>query len=101
MPCSLAQITDIGPTLLDAAAVDAETIRKMAIGLPRVVGVEDIRSRLHGGRKFVELTLFVEENDLREAHDLTERLEEMIMERFGRAEITIHYEPAGSKDRRL
>ena len=86
------------PTLLDAAAVDAEAIRKMAIGLPRVVGVEDIRSRLHGGRKFVELTLFVAENDLREAHDLTERLEEMIMERYGRAEITIHYEPAASQD---
>ena len=86
------------PTLLDAAAVDAEAIRKMAIGLPGVVGVEDIRSRLHGGRKFVELTLFVTENDLREAHDLTERLEEMIMERYGRAEITIHYEPASHQD---
>ena len=86
------------PVLLDAAVVDAEVIRKMAIDLPRVVGVEDIRSRLHGGRKFVELTLFVTENDLREAHDLTERLEEMIMERYGHAEITIHYEPASQQD---
>jgi cation diffusion facilitator family transporter len=84
------------PTLLDAAAVDAEVIRKMAAGLPRVVAVRDIRSRLHGGRKFVELTLVVAENDLREAHDLTERLEELIMERYGRAEITIHYEPAST-----
>ncbi|MEE9179875.1 MAG: cation diffusion facilitator family transporter [Vicinamibacteria bacterium] len=88
------------PILLDAAAVDAEVIHKMASGLPRVVGVEDIRSRLHGGRKFVELTLIVTENDLREAHDLTERLEEMIMERYGQAEITIHYEPASHQDPR-
>ena len=43
------------PTLIDAAAVDAEVIRKMAIGLPRVVAARDIRSLLHGGRKFVEL----------------------------------------------
>ncbi|MGH9462611.1 MAG: cation diffusion facilitator family transporter, partial [Vicinamibacteria bacterium] len=84
------------PTLLDAAAVDAEAIRKMAIGLPRVVSARDIRSRLHGGRKFVELTLIVAENDLREAHDVTERLEELIEERYGHAEITIHYEPAAS-----
>lgn len=84
------------PTLLDAAAVDAEVIRKMAIGLPRVVAARDIRSRLHGGRKFVELTLIVAENDLREAHDVTERLEELIEEHFGHAEITIHYEPAAS-----
>jgi cation diffusion facilitator family transporter len=86
------------PVLLDAAAVDADVIHKMAIGLPHVVGVEDIRSRLHGGRKFVELTLFVTENDVREAHDLTERLEEMIMERYGHAKITIHYEPASQQD---
>ena len=84
------------PTLIDAAAVDAEVIRKMAIGLPRVVAARDIRSRLHGGRKFVELTLIVAENDLREAHDATERLEELIMARYGHAEITIHYEPASS-----
>ena len=84
------------PTLLDAAAVDAEVIRAMATGLPRVVAARDIRSRLHGGRKFVELTLIVAENDLREAHEVTERLEELIEERYGHAEITIHYEPAAS-----
>jgi divalent metal cation (Fe/Co/Zn/Cd) transporter len=38
----------------------------------------------------------VAENDLREAHDATERLEELIMARYGHAEITIHYEPASS-----
>ena len=84
------------PTLLDAAAVDAEVIRKLAIGLPRVVAARNIRSRLHGDRKFVELTLIVAENDLREAHDVTERLEELIEARYGQTEITIHYEPAPS-----
>lgn len=84
------------PVLLDAAVVDAEVIRTMAIELPRVVSVRDIRSRLHGRRKFVELTLIVSENDLREAHDITERLEEMIVEHYGHAEITIHVEPASA-----
>ena len=84
------------PVLLDAAAVDADVIRKMAIGLPRVVTARDIRSRLHGGRKFVELTIIVAENDLRQAHDVTERLEELILARYGHAEITIHYEPASA-----
>jgi len=82
------------PILLDAAIVDAETIRRLALGLPHVVGVENVRSRLHGGEKFVELTLIVSETDLREAHDLTERLEERIAEAYGRASVTIHVEPA-------
>jgi len=85
------------PVLLDAAAVDAAVIRQMAIDLPRVVAARDIRSRLHGGRKFVELTIVVAENDLRQAHDLTERLEELILARYGHAEITIHYEPASAR----
>ena len=88
------------PVLLDAAIVDAESIRKLALAIPRVVGVENVRSRLHGGRKFVELTLIVAETDLREAHDITERLEESIVEQYGRAAITIHVEPAPHAVRR-
>lgn len=87
------------PVLLDAAAVDAEVIRRLALDMPRVVGVQDIRSRLHGGRKFVELTMIVTEKDLRQAHDLTEELERRIVDRYGRAAITIHVEPAASVGR--
>ncbi len=82
------------PVLLDAASVDANVIQSLALGMSRVVAVKDIRSRLHGRRKFVELTLVVSENDLRQAHEITERLEEEIMAAYGRAAITIHVEPA-------
>lgn len=84
------------PVLLDAAIVDARFIERLALALPRVVAVRDIRSRLHGKRKFVELTLVVEETDLREAHDLTENLERQIAAEYGRVAITIHVEPSPS-----
>ncbi len=84
------------PTLLDAAAVDEGLVRQVALGIPGVVAVGDIRSRRHGGHKFVELTLIVEENDLREAHDITEELESKIVEQCGSASVTIHIEPAST-----
>jgi cation diffusion facilitator family transporter len=84
------------PTLLDAAAVDAGVVRRVALAIPGVVTVHDIRSRMHGGYKFVELTLVVAENDLREAHDITEELEKKIVEQCGPSSITIHIEPAST-----
>ena len=83
------------PTLLDAAAVDEGVVRSVALGIPGVVTAHDIRSRMHGGRKFVELTLVVAENDLRQAHDITEELENKIVEECGPSSITIHIEPVG------
>jgi cation diffusion facilitator family transporter len=84
------------PTLLDAAAVDPGVVRRVALAIPGVVTVHDIRSRMHGGHKFVELTLVVAENDLREAHDITEDLEKKIVEQCGPSSITIHIEPAST-----
>jgi cation diffusion facilitator family transporter len=81
------------PVLLDAAAVDEGVIYKTAAKMRRVVDVTDIRSRMHGGHKFIELTLVVSANDLREAHEITEQLEKKIVERCGPAAITIHIEP--------
>ncbi len=84
------------PTLLDAAAVDEGLVRQAALAISGVVAVGAIRSRKHGGHKFVELTLIVEENDLREAHEITEELESKIVEQCGSASITIHIEPASA-----
>ncbi len=84
------------PTLLDAAAVDEGLVRQSALAISGVVAVGNIRSRKHGGYKFVELTLIVEENDLREAHEITEELESKIVEQCGPASITIHIEPASA-----
>ncbi len=81
------------PVLIDAAAVDDGLIRKAAVKMPGVVDVADIRSRMHGGQKFIELTMVVTEYDLREAHEITERLEKKIVELCGPAAITIHVEP--------
>jgi cation diffusion facilitator family transporter len=84
------------PALLDAAAVDEGVVRRVALGIPGVVTTHDIRSRMHGGHKFVELTLVVAENDLRQAHDITEELENKIVAECGPSSITIHIEPVGS-----
>ena len=81
------------PVLLDAAAVDDGLVHKAAVQIPGVVEVHDIRSRMHGGQKFIELTMVVSEIDLREAHEITERLETKIVELCGPAAITIHVEP--------
>jgi cation diffusion facilitator family transporter len=82
------------PVLLDAAAIDAGIVRSVALGVPAVVAVHDIRSRKLGGHNFVEMTLVVSENDLREAHDITEMIESAMEARIGPASITIHIEPA-------
>ncbi len=84
------------PVLLDAAAVDEGVVRSVALGVPAVVAVHDIRSRKLGGHNFVEMTLVVSENDLREAHDITEQIETAMVERIGPASITIHIEPAST-----
>ncbi len=81
------------PVLLDAAAVDESEIYKASAKFPRVVAVTDIRSRMHGGQKFIELTLVVSETDLREAHEITERFERKIVKLCGPAAITVHIEP--------
>jgi cation diffusion facilitator family transporter len=84
------------PALLDAAAVDAGVVREVAVSIPGVVTVHDIRSRMHGGHKFVELTLVVAENDLREAHEISEELEKKFVEQCGPSSITVHIEPASN-----
>lgn len=84
------------PLLVDARAVDAESIRGMVLGIPGIAGVRAVRSRASpSGVLYAEMTITVTgETSVSDAHVLADEVEERIAERFGPSEITVHVEPS-------
>ena len=84
------------PLLVDARAVDAESIREMVVAIPGIAGVRGVRSRASpSGVLYAELTITVLGGmSVTSAHVLADEVEERIAERFGPSEITVHVEPS-------
>ena len=74
---------------------DAEWIRNYVMNLqPAVRGLHGLRTRKGGATRFVEFHLIVPEAmPVREAHDISEKIEEAIMAHFPSIYVTIHIEP--------
>lgn len=87
-------VLQAGSELMDTVAIDPQDLLKLALQLPGVVAVQNIRSRGRGTHGFAELTIIVEHNDLRQAHQSSDRLEDMIRERYNLENITVHIEPS-------
>jgi ferrous-iron efflux pump FieF len=59
-----------------------------------VRGVHDLRTRLSGNTKFIQLHLELDDNQsLLEAHNKADQLEEALESDFPRADILIHLDP--------
>lgn len=84
------------PLLVDARAVDAESVREMVIAIPGIAGVRAVRSRASpSGVLYAELTIMVTGGtSVSDAHDLADEVEGRIADRFGPSEITVHVEPS-------
>jgi cation diffusion facilitator family transporter len=83
------------PVLIDAARLPEEQLRQAILSIPGVLGCERLRHRGEGRTAFVECQVRVEHpEDGREAHQLSEMIEERLQQRFGipRENVTIHIE---------
>jgi ferrous-iron efflux pump FieF len=79
-----------------------QRIKDLILAHPEVQGFHDLRTRESGSTVFIELHLELDpEMTVREAHDVTDRLEEELTQAFPDSEIIIHQEPAGLMDPRL
>jgi ferrous-iron efflux pump FieF len=77
-------------------------IKRIVLDNQDVQGLHDLRTRSAGARRFIELHLEIDGGlSLKQSHEITDRIEAALMEEFPSAEVIIHQEPAGLKDRRL
>jgi cation diffusion facilitator family transporter len=82
------------PWLVDEMAIAPEMIHKIAMEVPGVVNCHDIASRgLLGRQVFIEMHLIVGVEDVERAHQITEKVEEALTEKFKPVRIMIHIEP--------
>jgi cation diffusion facilitator family transporter len=79
--------------LMDTAAVDPQELTALALQFADVAAVKDVRSRGKGAYGFVEMTIMINHNDLRRAHQCSEALEEKIRRIHRLNVITVHIEP--------
>ena len=83
------------PILVDERAVDAEEIRQVVRGIPRIGEVRMVRSRYAAsGLLFAELTIVVDgDSTVAEAHELADEVEARITKVLGASDVTVHVEP--------
>ena len=81
----------------DRAVLDPREVQRVARELPGVQGTANIRTRGEETHTFLDMILLVEPKlTVQEAHDLVDRFEARLGERFpGLRDIVIHVEPAG------
>ena len=71
-------------------------ILDIAAAHPQVRGIHDLRTRRSGPRSFVQLHLELEGSmTLRDAHVVSDRVEEDIVAAFPGAEVIVHLDPEG------
>lgn len=82
--------------LLDQALPQEEIDRVWTIALehPRIIGIHDVRTRRAGAVRFIQLHLELDDHlPLIVAHDITESLEQKLLEAFPCSQVMIHQEP--------
>ena len=81
--------------LSDAIPSDlAEKIKQEVLSAEKVIQCKELKVRRVGQKYFIEITVTAPENmSLKEAHDLTSKIEHNITKGFGDSSVTIHVEP--------
>ncbi len=82
------------PILVDEAWIKEEEVSEMILATANVIGYHSFRSRKVHDHAFVELSVKFDTDSLQEAHHLSHEIEQKIIEKFGKAKITIHIEPS-------
>lgn len=82
------------PVLLDERAIDAETLRSAVQDVDGVLEVQRVRSRWVGSTRAVDLVIEVDAQlPTTAAHEITDRLEDLLAARFDVQDVSIHVEP--------
>jgi ferrous-iron efflux pump FieF len=84
--------------LMDKEMPDEQRRRIAAIcyAQPGIRGVHDLKTRSAGLAEFIQVHVTMDADlTLREAHDISERVEEALREAFPAAEVIIHQDPVG------
>ncbi|MBL1210496.1 cation diffusion facilitator family transporter [Geminocystis sp. GBBB08] len=82
------------PWLVDEMAIAPELIHQIVIEVPGVINCHNIASRgLLGRQVFIEMHLIVESENVKIAHEITEKIEAKLEEKFAPVRILIHVEP--------
>jgi cation diffusion facilitator family transporter len=82
------------PWLVDEMAIAPEAIHDIVMEVSGVINCHDIASRgLLGRQVFIEMHLVVETTDIVTAHQITEKIEDLLEKRFGMVRVLIHVEP--------
>ena len=92
----LSIVRETVPILVDQRAVDADEIRRLLRALPAVREVRAVRSRhVASGLLFAEVTIGVDGGtSVQAAHAIADQVEQLIAQRYGESEVTVHIEPA-------
>ena len=83
-------------TLLDRQLPDEERalIQALAVSVPGVHGIHDLRTRQAGPLRFIQLHLELDDAlPLVQAHDLADQTEALILAKFPGADVIIHMDP--------
>lgn len=66
---------------------------------PRVLGVHELRTRRSGMDEFLQFHIWVDPDiSVREAHVISDAVEALLRQRFPRAELLVHIDPAGLQE---
>lgn len=87
--------------LMDREWDDEKRARFLAVAKahPELAGIHDLRTRTSGGHDFAQFHIWVRPDmTVLEAHDVMDRIEEMLMAEFPGTEILIHPDPVGHTD---
>jgi cation diffusion facilitator family transporter len=89
--------------LIDTVPGDvAEKMKEEVLKVENVIRCRELKVRRIGEKYFVEITVTAPESmSLKEAHDLTAKIEQRITGAFGECSVTIHVEPEEQEDSRI
>lgn len=73
---------------------DLEEIRKTVVSNPNIIDVKSIKARMHGNETFVDITIVTDHHlNVIESHEITEEIENMLLEKHQIRNTHIHIEP--------
>lgn len=82
------------PALVDQFAVEPEILVRMVKDVAGVRSVNSMRSRWIGSRPAIDMVISVDPDlSTNEAHEIADRIEKLLLDRFQARDISIHIEP--------